>query len=375
MARLSYDLRSIGRNFQISGEFLAAVPHGSGHINDTFAATYRRGGSSVRYIHQRINQHVFRDPECLMENVLRVTEHIRHKLGGEKEGDARRVLSIVPSRQGRPWCRDDAGNYWRTYRFIEGARSHDVIRSRQQAFQVARAFGSFQKQLVDLPPPRLGETIPDFHNTPKRFEAFRKAVERDARNRATRASREIDLIEREAGTMGPLVRLQQLGQLPERIIHNDTKVNNVLIDETTSEGICVIDLDTVMPGLAVYDFGDMVRTATSPAREDALNLEEVEVRMDIFEALAGGYLSAAGDFLNENEKDCLAFSGRLITLELAMRFLTDYLGGDTYFRIHREHQNLDRCRAQLRLFQELSRKEEQMERVIGKIRREGPLPH
>jgi aminoglycoside phosphotransferase (APT) family kinase protein len=254
---------------------------------------------------------------------------------------------------------DEDGQFWRMYRFIEGARSHDVVEDAVQAYEAARAFGEFQRMLADLPAPRLHETISDFHNTPKRLAALKRAVEEDALGRAEGAQREIGFaLERESVT-----RLLVEAGLPERVTHNDTKINNVLLDERTGEGICVIDLETTMPGLAPFDFGDMVRTMSCRAAEDERDLSLVRMEMEMFEALARGYLSAA-DFLLDLEKRMLVQAGRVITLEQGIRFLTDYLEGDTYFKVHRAGQNLDRARAQFRLEESLEENAAAMERVV-----------
>jgi aminoglycoside phosphotransferase (APT) family kinase protein len=258
---------------------------------------------------------------------------------------------------------DAEGGYWRAYRFIEGARAYDTVESSQQAYQAARAFGEFQKMLVDLPAPRLRDTIPDFHNTPKRFVAFEQAVAADESNRAVNARAEIEF----AFAHQPMVGVLLEANLPERITHNDTKFNNVLLDNATGEGLCVIDLDTVMPGLALYDFGDMVRTTTSPAMEDEQDLSQVTMQFPMFEALARGYLSSAGCFLTKEEKTHLAFAGKLITFEQGIRFLTDYLAGDRYYKVHRDRQNLDRCRTQFKLVESIEQQEEQMTLLIGKL--------
>jgi aminoglycoside phosphotransferase (APT) family kinase protein len=258
---------------------------------------------------------------------------------------------------------DAEGGYWRAYCFIEGARTFDAVESPQQAFQAAKAFGEFQKLLVDLPAPRLHDTIPDFHNTPKRFDAFAHAVVADAANRAVNARAEIEFV----FAHKPIVSLLLEANLPERITHNDTKFNNVLLDDATGEGICVIDLDTVMPGLALYDFGDMVRTATSAAMEDEQDLSSVTMQFPMFEVLLRGYLSSAGSFLTKDEKQHLAFAGKLITFEQGIRFLADYLAGDRYYKVHREGQNLDRCRTQFKLVESIEQQEEQMNLLIGKL--------
>jgi Ser/Thr protein kinase RdoA (MazF antagonist) len=236
-----------------------------------------------------------------------------------------------------------------------------------QAFQAAKAFGEFQKHLVDLPGKRLCETIPDFHNTPKRFEAFEKALNADSQNRAKSAKAEIEFAIKHKDVSSLLLSLCKEGKIPERITHNDTKLNNVLLDDKTGEAVCVIDLDTVMPGLALYDFGDLVRTSTSPAAEDEKDLGKVKMQMHMYKALVEGYMSTAKDFLTKTEIGHLAFSGKLITLEIGLRFLTDYLSGDTYFKIHRDGHNIDRCRTQFKLVSLIEEQEEEMNRIADKI--------
>jgi hypothetical protein len=383
------DLSWLGAWLAIDGDFVAAVPYGSGHINDTFAATYalrkrasppdrHAGGSSDaggaggdanlvhrRFIHQRINGDVFADPAALMDNAARVTRHIHAKLIAEGAADiGRRVLQLVPSRDGADFVIDEAGDYWRTFAFIEGATTYDVVATRGQAFEVARAFGAFQQQLADLPPPPLAVTIPGFHDTPQRLAAFELAVGADAYRRAAGAAEEIRSLQAQAALAGALQRLQHEGALPLRIAHNDTKINNVLIDDETGEGICVIDLDTVMPGLALDDFGDLVRTSTCFAREDDRDLSKAVVQLPIFEGLVRGYLGAAAGFLAPAEVANLVLAGKVMTYETALRFLTDHLRGDTYFRIHHEGHNLDRARVQIALLASLTAHEETMQGIV-----------
>jgi hypothetical protein len=358
-----HDIQSIGRNFQIFADFLSAEPYGTGHINDTYAATYCQGGRPIRYIHQRINQNIFKKPAALMENIERVTGHLREKLAGQQDA-SRRTLTPVTARDGRIFHIDLVGDYWRTYVFIENARTYDAVESTKQAFEAAKAFGRFQGLLADLPAPRLHDTIPDFHNTPKRFAALEQAIAIDAANRAVLARAEIDFALSRKAMTTRLIDLQAAGVLPERTTHNDTKFNNVMLDDATQEGICVIDLDTVMPGLALYDFGDMVRTTTSPALEDERDLSKVCMQFPMFEALVRGYLASAGDVLNKTEKQNLAFSGKLITFEIGIRFLADYLAGDVYFKVHREGHNLERCRTQFKLVESIERQEEGMNRLV-----------
>jgi len=237
------------------------------------------------------------------------------------------------------------------------------VQSTAQAFEAAQAFGRFQGLLADLPAPRLHDTIPDFHHTPKRFAALLDAISVDTANRAARAMPEIEFALR----LEPITPVLLDANLPERVTHNDCKLNNVLLDDTTGAAVCVIDLDTVMPGLALYDFGDMVRTTTSPAMEDERDLSKVTMQFPMFEALARGYLASAGGFLTAAETDLLAFSGKLITFEIGLRFLTDYLRGDTYYKVHREAHNLDRCRAQFQLVRSIGQQEEPMQRLVDSI--------
>jgi hypothetical protein len=377
------DFQEVAARFQIPGGFVSAAPYGSGHINDTYAAVFDQSGASVRYILQRINHNIFKNPVALMENIQRVTAHLQSKLAAEWHGRpacdggmlapthglearataSRRALTLIPTRDGQSYYRDEAGNYWRAYIFIENAHIYDAVESPRQAFAAAKAFGQFQKLLADLPAPRLHDTIPGFHHTPKRFAALEAALAADVAGRAKLAGPEIEFALRHK----PLTSVLLDAGLPERVTHNDTKFNNVMLDDTTGEGICVIDLDTVMPGLALYDFGDMVRTTTSPAKEDERDLTKVMMQFPMFEALVRGYLAAAGDFLTKAEKDLLALSGKLITFEIGIRFLADFLAGDVYFKVHRDGHNLDRCRTQFKLVESIAQQESEMRRLIGVI--------
>ncbi|MGO8930446.1 MAG: phosphotransferase enzyme family protein [Limisphaerales bacterium] len=359
---LRHDVRSVARQFQIYGEFISAGPYGSGHINDTYCAVFNQGGTPVRYILQRINHNVFKTPAALMENVQRVTTHINRKVADQPDF-SRCGLTLIPAHDGRAWHRDPDGNYWRTYVFIEKARTYDAVESPQQAFQAARAFGRFQKLLADLPAPRLHDTIPDFHHTPSRFAKLEAAIAADPANRARLAEPEIEFALNHKGMTGVLLA----AGLPERVTHNDTKLNNVMLDDQTGDGICVIDLDTVMPGLVPYDFGDIVRTSTSPAKEDERDLSKVQMQFPMFEALARGYLATAAEFLTQAERQLLVFSGKLITLEIGIRFLTDFLEGDIYFKVHREGHNLDRSRTQVKLFESIEHQEDAMNRLVERL--------
>ncbi len=356
------DLGAIVRRFQIEGEFVRAVPYGSGHINDTYCALFDRSGSAERCILQRINGRVFRNPAAVMENLRRITAHLAARMAGEPGLD-RRVLTLIPEQSGRVWLVDEEGSYWRAFRFIENAHTCNEIESERQAFEAARAFGRFQQMLIDLPAPRLQHTIPDFHHTPKRFRALEDAIAQDTAGRVQSAEPEIAFaLARKAMTTALLS-----AGLPERVTHNDTKFNNVLLDDATGEALCVIDLDTAMPGLAPYDFGDMVRTMTCPVKEDEQDLAKVNLHFALFEAVTHGYLSTAGAFLTELERELLVFSGKLICFEQGMRFLTDYLAGDQYYKVHRASQNLDRCRTQFKLVASIGAQEAEMERLVRSI--------
>jgi hypothetical protein len=350
------------RHFQIDGELEGVAPYGSGHINDTSCAVFRQSRGTTRFILQRINTHVFPNPEALMENIQRVTEHLAAQVAHDPSA-ARRVLTLILTRDGRPFYRDAEGGCWRIYRLVEGAHTYNTAGGPERAIEAAKAFGQFQKMLVDLPGPRLHDILPGFHNTPKRFDAFERVLAEDPVGRAESVRSEIDFALVRKSAAGVLLD----ANLPERVTHNDTKLNNVLFDDTTGEGICVIDLDTTMPGLALYDFGDMVRTATSPVDEDERDLDRVEMHFPMFEALVRGYLSSAGSFLTDAEKRNLAVAGELITFEQGIRFLTDYLAGDTYYKVSRAEQNLDRCRTQFRLVESIERQEEAMNALIAQI--------
>ncbi len=354
---------SLGSCFQIEGRLISVEPYGSGHIHDTYLGTYSRDGTQARYIHQHINGSVFAQPIDLVDNACRITTHIRHKLvSAGADQVERRVLQLVPSLEGNQWYMDEDGGYWRTFYFIEATRTHDTVRFVEQAFEAAQAFGRFQDQLNDLPG-TLAVTIPDFHNTPACFRLLSETLDEDLHNRAAEARPAVDFVEARSGLLTTLENLAARGDLPERIAHNDTKINNVLFDDVSREALAVIDLDTVMPGLVLYDFGDLVRTAASSAPEDETDLSRVAINLSMFEALVRGYLSAAG-FLSRSEIDHLAFSGWLLSMESGIRFLTDYLKGDTYFKVHRDKHNLDRCRAQLKLAEDIERNESAMRRIV-----------
>lgn len=361
-------LLEISRQFHIYGDLLHAEPCKIGHINETYIATYNQGGIQVRYVLQKINTNVFRNPDAVMDNMVRVTTHQRRKLAGHGARDAsRRALTVIPTRDSRYYWRSPDGECWRTLVFVEGVRTFEAVETPQQAYEAGRAFGEFQGWLTDLPGKRLAETIPNFHNTRKRFESLQSAIAEDRANRAAEAKKEIEFALRQEKIVDVILNALARKKIPERITHNDTKFNNVMLDVVTGKAICVVDLDTVMPGSALYDFGDMVRTTTSPTLEDELDLAKVRMRLPMFKALARGYLENAGSFLTRGERSFIAFAGKLITFTIGIRFLTDFLAGDTYFRVHRPHHNLDRARTQFKLVESIERQETAMQKFADSV--------
>jgi Ser/Thr protein kinase RdoA (MazF antagonist) len=368
MAYQESKLLDVSRQFHIYGDLLHAEPCKIGHINETYIATYNQGGVQVRYVHQKINTNVFKNPDAVMDNMVRVTSHQRRKLASRGARDAsRRTLTVIPSREGKFYYRNGDGECWRTLVFVDGVRTFEAVETPTQAYEAGQAFGEFQSLLVDLPGARLAETIPHFHNTRKRFGALQNAIQADRANRAKEAREEIEFALRQEKIVDVILSAMAKKKLPERVTHNDTKFNNVMLDVVTGKAMCVVDLDTVMPGCALYDFGDMIRTTTSPTLEDELDLAQVQMRMPMFKALARGYLETAGPFLTKNERALIAFSGKLITFTIGIRFLTDYLSGDIYFRVHRPHHNLDRARTQFKLVQSIEKQEEAMQKFADSI--------
>lgn len=362
---MDYKPKEAFLDFQVDAQPQSAEPYGSGHINDTFLVKCLDGS---RYILQRLNDQIFKDIPTLMQNIVRVTEHIRGKLQGQGCSDIdRRVLTVIPAQNGKSYYLDSDGNHWRLYIFIEKAQTYDVVKNLDQSYQAAKSFGEFQKQLADLPDPPLVETIKDFHNGLSRLKLFEEALKKDEHNRAIQARKEIDFLLDNAKIFDVFPRLIETNQVPVRTTHNDTKINNVMIDDVTNQGVCVIDLDTVMPGLVLYDFGDIIRTNISSAEEDEPDLNKIYVELELFESFTSGYLSSAAGFLNNCEIDHLVHSGKMITLIVGTRFLTDYLTGDTYFKIHSEHHNLQRSRAQFKRVLSITENEEHLNQIVQEI--------
>lgn len=362
------EVAAILDHFQLPGRLVEVAPYGSGHIHDTYASVFQAGNGPVRFIHQRINHFVFTEPEKVMANIERVTCFARERIQANGGDPNRETLTLLPAEDGRSFYLAPNGDYWRSYIFITGARTYEQVEDLRHVYSAARAFGQFQRLLSDLPGERLHETIPNFHHTRKRFDAFLASLERDPHHRARLVRPEIAFVLAREAETSVIVDLLASGALPERVTHNDTKLDNVMIDPATGEGVCIIDLDTVMPGSALYDFGDAVRIGASSAAEDERNLDKVGVDLVMFDRLAHGYLDAVRDFLTPTEIDLLQFSAELITLECGMRFLSDYLNGDVYFKIHRPDQNLDRCRTQFKMVAEMERQRNEMQAIVGRYR-------
>ncbi|MCX7800154.1 MAG: aminoglycoside phosphotransferase family protein [Fimbriimonadales bacterium] len=364
---MSEHLAKIADRFQLPGRFVSAVRYGSGHINDTYLVELDDAGARKRCILQRVNHAVFRNVDGLMDNIVRVTEHIRHKLSQEQDPDiSRHVYSVLPAKGGGWYARTDGDEYWRALTFIEGAHTYDVLETPEQAYQAAKAFGRFQSLLTDLPGERLCETIPSFHDGPTRLRQFHEAVQEDRCNRARFVRKEIEWVREHESILLSLASALRSGLIPERISHNDAKINNVMLDDASGAGVCVVDLDTVMPGTGLFDFGDLVRTCVVDTAEDEPNPALVTADPRRFEALVAGYLASAGAFLTEAEIRHMVVAGKMITMMIGLRFLTDFLRGDVYFRIHRDGHNLDRCRTQFALVDRLNEQHDVLEAIVRK---------
>ena len=367
------NIKAVVKQFRIEGKFVDARPYGTGHLHETLLVNMIENQRHVPYIFQRINHFAFRDPPGLMENIVRVTGFIRQKFAARhstKDDISRRVLTVILTRDGAAFYRDTEGNYWRAYVFIKEAHTYDTLDSLDQAYQVSYMFGQFLALLQDFPDPPLHETIPDFHNGPKRFKDFQEALASDLHNRAKTAKAEIDFLLAQASMFDVIPALVQKKEIPIRVTHNDPKVNNVMLDDATGKGVCVIDLDTVMNGASLYDFGDLARSSLSSTAEDERDLSKVFVEIPRFETILKGFFAGIGKSLTQTEQDYLVFSGKLMTLLIGMRFLTDYLQGDVYFKVHRPDHNLHRCRRQFKLVQSIIEHEKEMNTLC--LRRPGP---
>ena len=342
-----------------------AQRYGAGHINDTFAVW--AADHSRRWILQRINTDTFTDPAGLMENVTGVTSYLRREILARGGDPDRETLNVVPTREGKPYYTDCEGGAWRAYLFVEGTVCLQKVENERDFYTAAETFGNFQNQLAGYPAATLHETIARFHDTPNRYANFEKALAADVMGRAKDVGPEIAFIRAREADCRVLVDQLAAGVLPLRVTHNDTKLNNVLIDQETGKGICVIDLDTVMPGLSAYDFGDSIRFGANDCAEDEPDQSKVHFSLHLYEVFARGYLAAAGSAMTEAERRSLPWGAKLMTLECGIRFLTDYLEGDHYFKISRPAQNLDRARTQFTLVEGMEREFDAMTQLALKL--------
>ncbi len=351
----------ITEHFCIDGVALSCVPYGNGHINGTFLVTVgKHSGAREAYILQAINSYVFPEPLKVMENIRRVTEYLRSEIS-----DPRRVLQLVPAKDGGIAYFDREGTCWRMYPFIADSICLEATENEADFAQCAYAFGEFQKQLIGFPVDQLHETLADFHNTPKRYESFLRAVEEDKCGRAASVADEIAFVKQYEDFCGVLERAHAAGKLPKRVTHNDTKSNNVMLDAQTHKPLCVIDLDTVMPGYSVTDFGDAIRFGASTAAEDERDLSKVDFDMSLFKAYTRGFLMGCGGLLTAYEIDLLPEGAKIMTLECGMRFLTDYLQGDVYFKTSYEEHNLVRARTQFKLIRCMEQHWDEMKAFVN----------
>lgn len=346
------------KQFHLQREIRDIYPYGSGHINDTFLVESDRS-----YILQRMNRNIFKDPGAVMENILGVTTFLKKKIM-QSGGDAmRETMTVILTGSGEPIYRNGLGDCWRMYNKIEDAICYDRVESENIFYESAVAFGNFQQMLSDYPAKTLHETIPGFHDTKARYEVFLKAVRDDVCGRAKDVTDEIAFFRDREDVACILGDMLAEGKLPLRVTHNDTKLNNIMMDAKTGKGICIIDLDTVMPGLAVNDFGDSIRFGASTGEEDEPDLSKVSCDMNLFRIYTEGFLKGCNGSLTETEIEMLPMGAKVMTYECGMRFLTDYLQGDTYFKIHRKGHNLDRCRTQMKLVADMEEKWEQLTRI------------
>ena len=347
-----FDFQGIYEHFSINGDFVECVRYGEGHINDTFKLTVNDAGKEVRYILQRINNRLFTEVDKLMRNIELVTSFCRKSVEKRGGDPMRECLNVVPTKDGKSYYFDGV-NYFRVYVFIENATTYQIVRDPRDFYESAVAFGNFANLLAEFDASQLYEVLPNFHNTKVRFDNFMKAVEADAFGRKAEVEKEIGWVLDHKYLCGEIVDRIESGEIPLRVTHNDTKLNNVMLDDATGKGLAVIDLDTVMPGSLCYDFGDSIRFGCNPVAEDEPDITKVNFRFDLYESYLKGYLSAVRESITEEERKMLPVGAVLMTYECGMRFLTDYLEGDVYFRTHRPKQNLDRAHTQFKLVDDM----------------------
>ncbi len=363
---MAYDFNKIISKFDIEGSLVSCERYGEGHINETYLAVIDNGGK-VNYILQRINSNLFKDVDKLMNNIKLVTEFNRQKIAERGGNPDRESLTLVYAKDGKAYFHcEECDAYFRVYKFITDAVAYQVVEKPEDFYYSAVAFGNFANLLAEFDATKLYEVLPDFHNTEKRFRDFENSLQKDVKGRAASVKKEIDFVLSRKDYCGKIVKLLRSGEMPTKVTHNDTKLNNVMLDAKTGKPVAVIDLDTIMPGSICYDFGDSIRFGCNPAAEDEKDLSKVNFDINLFEAYAKGYLSALGDGATQIEKDNLAFGAILMTYECGMRFLADYLDGDIYFRTHREGHNLDRCRTQFKLIEDMEKRYDEMCEIIKK---------
>ena len=369
MAQAEQFLQDALAAFDFGGEVVGAVRYGSGHINDTFCVHTQPGeGPCRRFILQRISAAAFHHPDQVMANIASVTAFLRRAIAEAGGDPSRETMTVLPSRDGRSFYSDSEGGAWRVYPFIENTVCLQAAETPKLFAASARTFGRFQRMLKDYPADTLYETIPHFHDTEDRLAKLKAAVEADVMGRVKDVQPELDFVRKREADCSVALQALRDGKLPLRVTHNDTKLNNVLIDRDSGEGICVIDLDTVMPGLSINDFGDSIRFGANHSAEDERDLSKVNFDLSLYEVYTQGFLEGAGGALTPAELDYLPWGAKLMTLECGIRFLTDYLDGDHYFRIHREGQNLDRCRTQFKLVADMEAQWAAMKAVVDKYR-------
>lgn len=355
-------------SFCFDGEIISYERYGHGHINDTFLVKCKNNNGIKRYILQRINHEIFTEPEKLLANIESITKFLKLKIAENGGNNKRETLNLVQTKDGNSYYKDSIGCYWRVYDFIEGATCFEQVSKIEHFYQSAVSFGNFQSLLASYDATQLYETIPNFHNTPVRYQTFLKAIEDDVCNRVSSVKKEIDFYINHKEDMELCLKKLAEGVIPLRVTHNDTKLNNIMIDSETGKGICVIDLDTVMPGLSIYDFGDSIRFGANTAEEDEKDLSKVSLDLELFEIYVKGYLEGCKGSLTDAEIELLPYGAKTMTLECGMRFLTDYLQGDRYFRIEKEGHNLDRCRTQIALVKDMEMKWNRMQEIVLKYR-------
>ena len=369
MAQAEQFLQDALAAFDFGGEVVGAVRYGSGHINDTFCVHTQPGeGPCRRFILQRISAAAFHHPDQVMANIASVTAFLRRAIAEAGGDPSRETMTVLLTREGRSFYTDSEGGAWRVYPFIENTVCLQAAETPELFAASARTFGRFQRMLKDYPADTLYETIPRFHDTEDRLAKLKAAVEADVMGRVKDVQPELDFVRKREADCSVALQALREGRLPLRVTHNDTKLNNVLIDRDSGEGICVIDLDTVMPGLSINDFGDSIRFGANHSAEDERDLSKVNFDLSLYEVYTQGFLEGAGGALTPAELDYLPWGAKLMTLECGIRFLTDYLEGDHYFRIHREGQNLDRCRTQFKLVADMEEQWAAMQAVVDKYR-------